>query len=124
MTEDNGQEFPSATDETPEEDVTHIPNAVGPDCEFAISPQGLIRSAFSQGVIMSAFYTDAAAAREISRQFAEAADRLDEAWEQLRLLQVQAEDAAQDTQEVDLSIQDAKFVVEEPVEEIDEESAN
>ena len=98
MSEDNNVD-PTAPKETI---VTNAPNAVGPNCEFAISPAGLIRCAFSDSVLMSAFYVDAEAARIIGGQFTDMADRLDEAYEQLREMQ---QSVPQDT--VDNSIQDA-----------------
>lgn len=110
MSEDNGEIVGSIGQSEQEENVTHAPNAIGPNVEFAISPQGLIRAAFAQGLIMSAFYCDSEAARIISTQFAELANKLDEAHEQLRALN---EFSVIDTVEEDDQIQEA-VVVQEP----------
>ena len=114
MTDDNGQIAGSiGTDEN----ITHAPEAVGPNIEFAITPVGLIRVAFSTGVVMSAFYCDATAARIVSAQFAEVADKLDAAHEQLRALN---EFTVADTVEEDDTIQEAE-VIEAVVEMVPDE---
>ena len=98
MTEDNGAGIPNA----PEENIVNAPNAIGPNIEFAISPHGLLRVAFSQNLLMSAFYCDAEAARIMSKQFGEMADKLDQAHEELqRMLEV----VPVDTVEVDNTLQ-------------------
>ena len=97
MTEDNNVAEPEV------EEVVNAPNAVGPNCEFAISPAGLIRCSFSDSLLMTAFYIDAEAARIIGKQFTDMADKLDQAFEQLRQMQHTVD--TKDT--VDISIQDA-----------------
>ena len=121
MTDDNGAVVGSIGSPNEEEEtVRHAPNAVGPNIEFAIAPVGLIRVAFAQSIVMSAFYCDSEAARIISTQFAEMADKLDAAHEQLRELQ---EFAVTDTVEEDDSIQEAEIVPEPLVTAVPEEQS-
>jgi len=121
MTDDNGKIagsiFPQG--EGPSQpNVTHAPDAIGPNLEIAIAPVGLLRCAFSVGVLMSAFYCDAQAARIIGEQFGIMADNLDAAKAEMQELLDSAE-AVTDTVEADDRIQEATFeVVEEPVEEV------
>ena len=102
-----GSIFPGT--ETPEENITHAPNAIGPNFEIAVAPVGLLRVAFSAGVLMSSFYCDSEAARIISTQFGEMADKLDTAHEEMRTL-VEKEEITLDTAEEDDAIQEAEVV--------------
>lgn len=102
-----GSIFPDTN--TPEENIQHAPNAIGPNFEIAVAPVGLLRVAFSAGVLMASFYCDSEAARIISTQFSEMADKLDGAHEEMRAL-IEKEEAKVDTVETDDNIQEAAFV--------------
>ena len=108
MTDDNGNsKIAGSIGVTEDDGTTHAPNAVGPNVEFAIAPTGLIRVSFATGILMSAFYCDSQAARIMSTLFADMADKLDEAHEQLRALN---EFTVLDTADEDDTIQEAEIV--------------
>lgn len=61
-----------------------MPDAIAPNVQMSLAPNGYIRVVLGYDLLSSAFYLDGNAARVLSGHFTSAADAFDDAWKKIQ----------------------------------------
>jgi hypothetical protein len=60
--------------------TTELPDAIAPNVQMSLAPNGYIRVVLGYDLLSSAFYIDGQSARVLAGHFEQAANAFDEAW--------------------------------------------